>query len=149
MSDPITTAVLALLGVLAGWLVTIQTARATRKELLRLAAIEKRLAAHQEAYALWSRLLSALHNETRLQEAAEKCQAWWEKNCLYLDPKSRRAFRDGTVDAVLYHDLKGEHDSREAFNRLRAVLDLLVAGAGLPVIGEHEWAKELQRERFQ
>ena len=147
MSDPIVVAFVALLGGLVGGLVTLQVARANRREILRLAAVEKRLAAHQEAYALWCRLLSALHSQDRVHDAAVECQAWWEKNCLFLDPKSRRAFREGTIDAALYQDLKGENDPRETLRRLRGVLDLLVEGAGLPTIGEHEWAKEPGRDR--
>lgn len=149
MTDPIVVGFVALLGVLVGWLVTIQVARANRKEILRLAAVEKRLAAHQEAYTLWCRLLGALHHPDRVHDAAVECQGWWEKNCLYLDSKSRRAFRECITDAALYHDLKGEIDPRETLRRLRGVLDLLVEGAGLPTIGEHEWAKELGRDRPQ
>lgn len=137
---------LALFGALVGSLVTIHVARANRRGGLQLAAVEKRLAAHQEAYALWCRLLSALHSD-RVHDIAVECQAWWEKNCLYLDPKSRRAFREGIIDAALYQDLKGENDPRETFRRLRGVLDLLVEGAGLPTIGDHEWAKEPGRDR--
>lgn len=147
MTDAIVGASLALLGALVGSLATIHIARASRKEALRLAAVEKRLAAHQEAYALWCRLLSVLHDEDRVHEVAVECQAWWEKNCLYLDPKSRGVFREGTIDAALYHDLTGENDPRETFRRLRGVLDSLVERAGLPTIGEHEWAKALGRDR--
>lgn len=140
MTDLVIGALLALFGALVGSLATIQIARANRKEVLRLAAVERRLAAHQEAYALWCRVLSNLHRDC-IHDVAVECQAWWEKNCLYLDPESRRAFREGLVDAALYHDLKGENDPRETFRRLRGVLDLLVKGVGLPTIGEHEWAE--------
>ena len=147
MTDPIVGAFLALLGALVGSLATIQIARRSRKEALRLAAVERRLAADQEAYTLWCCLLTVLHNQDRVHDVAVECQVWWEKNCLYLDPKSRRGFREGIIDAALYHDLKGENDPRETFSRLRRVLDSLVEGAGLPTIGEHEWAKALGRDR--
>jgi hypothetical protein len=140
MTDLVVGALLALLGALVGSLATIQIARANRKEVLRLAAVERRLVAHQEAYALWCRLLSNLHRDC-VHDIAVECQAWWEKNCLYLDPQSRSAFREGIVDAALYHDLRGENDPRERFGRLRGVLDFLVKGVGLPTIGEHEWTK--------
>ena len=139
-------ALLALFGALVGsLLVTIHVARGNRREVLRLAAVEKRLAAHQEAYVLWRRLLSDLHRD-RVHDRAVECQAWWEKNCLYLDPKSRRAFREGLIDAALYQDLKGENDPRETFGRLCGVLDYLVEGVGLPTIGEHEWTKAPGRD---
>lgn len=139
MSDLVVGALLALLGALIGSLATIHIARANRKEILRLTAVERRLAAHQEAYALWWRVLTNLHRD-QVHDIAVECQAWWEKNCLYLDPESRRAFREGLVEAALYEDLKAENDPRETFGRLRGVLDLLVKGVGLPTIGEHEWA---------
>ncbi|MEK7716990.1 MAG: hypothetical protein AAB322_04465, partial [Pseudomonadota bacterium] len=82
MNDVIVGALLALLGALVGSLATIHIARANRKEVLRLAAVEKRLAAHQEAFALWCRLLSDLHNRDRLHDTAVECQQWWQKNCL-------------------------------------------------------------------
>ena len=145
MNDVVIGALLALLGVLVGSLATIKIARANRKEMLRLAAVEKRLAAHQKAYALWCRLLSDLQDRDRLHNTAVECQEWWKENCLYLDPKSRSAFRAGTIDAALYHDLKGENDARDTYRRLRGVLDSLVEGVGLPSVGEHEWAKTLGR----
>lgn len=149
MSEAVVGALLALLGALVGSLATIQIARANRKEVLRLAAVEKRLTAHQEAFALWCRLLRVLHDRNRVHDAAAECQAWWEKNCLYLDVKSRSAFREGAIDAALYHDLKQVNDPREVFTRLCRVLDFLMEGAGLPTIGEHEWAKALGREQSQ
>lgn len=146
MADLVIGALLAVIGALVGSLVTIQVARANRKETLRLAAVERRLAAHQEAYALWCRLLGNLHRGC-VHDIAVECQTWWEKNCLYLDPQSRSAFREGLVDAALYHDLKGQNDPRETFHRLRGVLDLLVKGVGLPTVGEHEWAEPRGPER--
>ncbi len=147
MSGELTGALLVLSGVLVGFLVTIQVARAGRKDALRLAAVERRLAAHQEAYALWCGLLRDLHNPDRVHEAAVRCQSWWRENCLYLDPKSRREFWDGSLDAAMYHDLKGVADPRETFARLRGVLDCLVRGVDLPTVEEHEFAESLREPR--
>jgi hypothetical protein len=140
MSDLVTGALLALGGGLVGSLATIAIARASRKDILRLAAVERRLQAHQEAYALWFELLNALHGP-ECHNVVVKCQAWWKQNCLYLDPKSRRAFWNGSIDAALYQDLKGQQNPKEAFATLNAVLGYLAKGVGLPTIGEHEFAK--------
>lgn len=142
MTDLVTGALLALFGGLVGALATFAIARANRKDVLRLAAVERRLAAHQEAYALWFELLSALHRPDECHAVVVKCQSWWKQNCLYLDPKSRREFWNGSNDAALYHDLKGVRDAKEAFASLNAVLGYLAMGAGLPAIGEHEFAKQ-------
>jgi hypothetical protein len=58
---------------------------------LRLAALDQRLAAHQEAFSLWRELLSEVHGE-KIGPVVLRCQAWWEKNCLYLEPSVRDAF---------------------------------------------------------
>lgn len=58
---------------------------------LRLAAIDQRLKAHQEAFTLWRRLLGAMHSE-EVGKVVLECQSWWEQNCLYLEPSVREAF---------------------------------------------------------
>lgn len=140
MSTLLVTALLTLEGTLVGVLASLITARATRRDNLRLAAVDKRLAVHQEAFSLWSKLMSNLHQPDHLNEIVVECERWWKSNCLYLDPKSRRLFREGTIDAGMYHDLKGVRDPRETFGRLIYVFEALTAGVGLPTIGEHEWA---------
>lgn len=58
---------------------------------LRLAAIDQRLKAHQEAFTLWRKLLGAMHSE-EVGKVVLECQSWWEQNCLYLEPSVREAF---------------------------------------------------------
>lgn len=146
MSDMVTGALLTVFGGLIGSLATIGIAHASRKDVLRLAAVEKRLAAHQEAYELWCRLLRHLLDQKLGHETAVECQAWWQKNCLYLDARSRAAFWAGTVDAAMYHELKTVNDPRETFKRLESVLRCLAEGVGLPAIGEHEFAETLRKD---
>jgi hypothetical protein len=54
---------------------------------LRMAALDRRLQAHQEAFTHWRKLIS---NDP--DDAILACQTWWEKNCLYLEPNVRQAF---------------------------------------------------------
>ena len=144
MSGEFSGALLALAGVLVGYLVTFQVSRAARRDTLRLAAVERRLAAHQEAYGLWCELLRELHNPSRVHDVAVRCQTWWQANCLYLDPTSRREFWDRSLDAAMFNDLKGVVDPRETFAKLRGVLDHLVKGVALPTVGEHEFVESLR-----
>lgn len=58
---------------------------------LRLAVIERRFQAHQEAHTLWLELFHNVHSKDN-PSVVMKCQEWWEKNSLYLDPKPRAAF---------------------------------------------------------
>ena len=139
MSGEWTGALLALGGVLVGYLVSFQVSRAARQDSLRLAAIERRLTAHQQAYGLWCRLLRDLHNPDRVHGTAVECQTWWRENCLFLDPKSRRLFWEGSLDAAAFHDLKGVVDPRETFAKLRGVLGTLAEGVALPTVGENEF----------
>ncbi len=61
------------------------------KHQLRMAALDRRLQAHQEAFELWRELLEAAHTDG-IGKVVMKCQSWWERNCLYLEPKVREAF---------------------------------------------------------
>ncbi|MDR4510052.1 MAG: hypothetical protein MRJ65_17760 [Candidatus Brocadiaceae bacterium] len=58
---------------------------------LRIAALDRRLQAHQEAFELWRKLISNVHNND-IGNVVIECQDWWDKNCLYLSPKAREAF---------------------------------------------------------
>lgn len=63
------------------------------KHQLRLAALDRRLLAHQEAFILWRELFASIHTP-EVGKAVLKCQEWWERNCLYLEPNVREAFVD-------------------------------------------------------
>ena len=144
MTPLVTGALLTLVGGLVGSLVTLSVARATRKEGLRLAAVEKRLAVHQEAYSLWWRLLKNLHERVALHESVVACQEWWYQNCLYLDPASRQAFAVGCGDATIFNDIREPDEKKRVFHSLIGVLGSLARGVELPTLGEHEWS-DLQR----
>ena len=58
---------------------------------LRLAAVDRRLQAHQEAFALWRKIMATTHTEN-VAEVVMECQTWWEQNCIYLEPAVREAF---------------------------------------------------------
>jgi hypothetical protein len=58
---------------------------------LRLAAVDRRLQAHQEAFTLWRKLMCATYTE-EIGKVVVECQAWWEQNCIYLEPTVREAF---------------------------------------------------------
>lgn len=72
------------------------------KHQLRLAALDRRLQAHQESFSLW-RELYAKSRTPEQGDAVLKCQKWWEENCLYLEPKVREAFV-ASYSAVSCHE---------------------------------------------
>lgn len=85
-------------GVKSGY--TMVTEQFKAQHQLRLAAVERRLEAHQEAYALWSKLMNGSLTEHWGALIAE-CQHWWASNCLYLEPDAREAFSDAYFHASL------------------------------------------------
>lgn len=58
---------------------------------LRLAAVDRRIQTHQEAFTLWRKLFSATHTEN-IGKVVIECQTWWEENCIYLEPRVRSSF---------------------------------------------------------
>jgi len=74
------------------------------KHQLRLAAVESRLKVHQEAFTLWRELLASAHHDN-VGDVVQKCQSWWERNCLYLEPAVREAFSDAYFAAPLHKRL--------------------------------------------
>lgn len=69
---------------------------------LRLAALDRRLAAHQEAFVLWRELLKTVHT-AEVGKTVLKCQDWWEKNCLYLSERVRESFSAAYSAAHSHH----------------------------------------------
>jgi hypothetical protein len=67
----------------------VEDARAQHQ--LRMGVLGPRLKAHQEAFALWRKLYRAMH-QSNVGDVMNECQAWWEENCLYLEPAVREAF---------------------------------------------------------
>jgi len=57
---------------------------------LRVASIDQRLRAHQEAFTLWRRLYGAVQ-QGDIGQIVQECQHWWDNNCLYLEPEAARA----------------------------------------------------------
>lgn len=79
---------------------------------LRLAAVDRRLQAHQETFTLWRELLSEVHTG-KVNEVVLKCQDWWEKNCIYLEPNVREAFVSAYHAASMHKSLMLNHAEAE------------------------------------
>jgi len=115
------------------------------KKALRLAALDRRLGAHQEAYTLWRDLVSHSSKETCFEHVT-KCQDWWNQNCLYLDAESRKAFRVSYLAAHSRPQLLAcEHGEsiKENFEIVIAAGEKIVAGAALPPLSPEEEAKQI------
>ena len=76
-------------GVRTQYLALVEELKARHQ--LRLAAVDRRLQAHQEAFTLWRKLLAATHTDD-VGSVVIECQSWWEQNCIYLEPVVREGF---------------------------------------------------------
>lgn len=120
--------------------------QAKRKHQLSIAALDRRLEAHQQAYALWWELSSNVFGK-EIGSVVMKCQEWWKKNCLYLDAESRWAFRHAYNAAFLHRELvdgsRGRQGGSEKIKaNFRVISDAggtIVKGVELPSLGEDEY----------
>ena len=121
------------------------------KNQLRLAALDRRLQAHQEAYTLWRNLVGEVHNEERIADKIMKCQDWWVKNSLYLDAEARQAFHTAYMSASTYCSIYTElrqasSDERklredvlaESWKSVNDAGEAIVKAVELPSLGEEE-----------
>ena len=130
---------------------TVEVEALKGTQQLRMAAVEKRLQAHQEAFTLWRRMLSQLESE-KLPEAISNCSRWWEENCLYLEFPARRAFSTAFSTAIVHHmeRQRGTTDAPEMLERVHEILaagDVILGAVALPPLTASE--KESARNGAQ
>jgi hypothetical protein len=115
---------------------------------LRLAALDKRLQAHQEVFTLWRALMEAVHTE-KVHSEVIRCQTWWEQNCIYLEPKVREGFVVAYRAASGHYSiLQSRSDSKlitDNWSQITALPDLIFQAVQLPGLSELE-ARELNLE---
>lgn len=142
------------LGVLVGG-VLVEISRhwseeAERTNQFRLAALEKRLEAHQEAYSLWRKLLANMNDNDKIVPLVITCQDWWDDHCLYLEPVAREAFLKAFHAASDHSQFLSVHADakliKETAQEVKRAGDLIVRGVALPSIAEIE-SKQLQQKR--
>ena len=145
MSEKFAT-IMGLVGIIVGAVITslfqFFRSKSDQAHQLRMAALEKRLTTHQEAYTLWNELFWNIHNRDEVNTIAVKCQDWWYKNCLYLDPKTRKAFKKIIYTASVFSSMDAGTKKKE-YNEILKVGYLIVEGVKLPSIGEFE-SKKIQ-----
>lgn len=113
-----------------------------RKNQLRLAALDRRLEAHQHAYYLWRKLMFTIETTTnfeKLKPITKEGEVWWEKNCLYLDPIAREHFYNALQNAHLLRVLGEGRDESNIKNNIQEIKiagKFIVKGVLLPTIGE-------------
>lgn len=108
---------------------------------LRIATVDRRLDAHQQAYSLWRKLFAYVHKRA-ISNVVIECQNWWEKNCLYLSVEARLAFRDAHKAAFNHasylQDRSYKAVNEENWSAIMAAGPKIVEGVELPSLGSVE-----------
>lgn len=118
----------------------------SRRNEIRVASLDRRLTAHQQAYALWWSLLKDIRDIEKIRETAFKCQEWWVENCLYLTPEARQAFNNAFHLAPRHQHLilakeESSHDeASRQWNEIMRVGKILAAGVDLPEMDTPEYS---------
>lgn len=141
-------------GVIVGALITVASqhwsGELERKHQLRMAAAERRLEAHQQAFSLWRKLISTVHNEKEIHNVVGECQQWWNNNCLYLSPDAREKFRFAYVCAASHKDYVKDRSNpklvTENWTNITDAGEAIVKGVELPTLGENE-AKIIEEKK--
>lgn len=111
------------------------------RQQLRLAAVDKRLQVHQEAFSFWRKLVASIHKDS-VWEVVLECQEWWDSNCLYLGPEARAAFNTAYRCASHHQELlKDRSNPQLVKDNWKDILDAgeaIVKSAELPPLGEKE-----------
>lgn len=107
---------------------------------LKVAALDKRLQKHQEAYSLWLKLLFSLRNPEELGKVIDECQSWWNENCLYLGEDARYAYKFAYIVAGDFINISGmsTSESRERLKDIEEAGIKLVESVNLPSLGDNE-----------
>lgn len=130
----------ALVGAVIAASIQFLTTRIEQVDRYRLAAIDKRLQVHQEAFALWTRLLSNVHRENEIGAVVIECQTWWNNNCLYLEEKARKSFRTAYMSALNHKDFLKDRSNPQLVQKnwadIVAVGDALADAVALPPVGD-------------
>jgi len=134
-------AILSLVSAVIGGLIATGSqawfSEQDRQTQLRLAAMDKRLEAHQQAYELWRKLCYRVIDVDALDGVILQCQEWWDGHCLYLTGKAREAFRSAYLDAKLIRNLRSARDSKgllENWGRITEAGKTIEMGVYLPSI---------------
>jgi hypothetical protein len=147
-------ALYSFLGVIIGSaftsLASLLIAKENRRGPLAIASLDKRLETHQKAYALWHEIVaSAVRHPDLTGDFFAEADKFWKNNCLYLDPASRKAFRDCIIFASSHIGLlpptEGTRELiKESWDIITKPGKLLVEGVALPSLGEKEYSNEVK-----
>ena len=148
-------ALVGFIGVLVGSLISgfVQFAMSetNMRQQLRLAALDKRLQAAQEAMTLWNRLRAANEKESDELAILQDCKDWWDRNSLYLTAEARDAFNKACRAAGDLFVARARHANWDEMKALSAIIDraapVIAESVYLPPIAELESGRTKTRSK--
>jgi len=97
--------IFTILGIIIGWFFTFMKFKLERKDKFRMAAIEKRLEAHQKAYAQCTKFIEVIdsRDETEVHKVFKEGQEFMSNYAIYLERETRKKFIEalGVINAYL------------------------------------------------
>lgn len=108
---------------------------------MKLAALDKRLQVHQEAYTHWLNVTRYMYNYKLVRPFLDQALNWWDKNCLYLFPEVALEFRRALLKAGNLESIRGGLNPDALVEYQQGIINvggLIQSSMGLPVIGEDE-----------
>jgi len=134
--NEVISALIGFCGVILG--IAIQEFRRwrERKEMYHSMIFKERLERHQKAFELCHKLNRVLNtnDSDEIHKVAKEFREWWDKNCFYLDKKSRELI----VPLINYaHTYANKRESGEkVWNILTETLKSLQKGIGVNYLPE-------------
>jgi hypothetical protein len=108
---------------------------------LRLAAIDRRIQVHQEAFTLWRKVMTDVHTD-KVGTVVTDCQSWWEQNCIYLEPNVREGFVTAYRAALDHRSLLRAHEQpnliKSNWKKITDFPNILFQAIKLPALSELE-----------
>ena len=96
---------------------------------LQVAALEKRLAVHQEAYAMCRALVSAAHRTEDFP--MRRFEDWWRDNCLYLTELAADAVYQAYLASSAWLRTSQTKDADANWEKIITAQDIVAREAGL------------------
>ncbi len=129
---------------------TIVNSSAERRTKFQLAALDKRLEVYQKAYTKWIEIVNTVHQPDKIHNKVIEIRDWFDKNCLYLDIRSREAFRRCLFSASIHRSILGERPrtrenlemAEKNWEKIMIVGLTLQEGVGLPSL---LWDKDMPK----
>jgi SAM-dependent MidA family methyltransferase len=110
------------------------------RQQLRMAAVETRLQAHQEAFTMWRRLVD--NDQANGAPMVIQCQKWWDEHCVYLEPQVRQAFvvaySSEHLRAQLVSARAPSEEIIEVFDKVMEFPNILFKAVALPPLSQAE-----------